>query len=222
MTAPAAMRIRAVIRRAPFALALLGAACGTDRPEPARGPDSTTAHVPVPADVRPTPALPKRFASIGRAATPEEVHAWNIDVNAEGTGLPPGRGTHAEGAALFAQRCASCHGAHGEGAGPVPRLIGRDPREGFPFGQSLAHQKTIGNYWPYATTVFDYVQRAMPLSAPGSLRPNEVYSLAAFLLAENEIIGRDAVMTERTLPRVRMPARDRFVVDDRHGGAGFK
>lgn len=224
MIALRALHMIGSIRRAPLALALalLSAACGPDRAEQQRREGGSTGKVTLPADVRPLPALPARFVSIGHAATSAEVRAWNIDVNSEGAGLPPGRGTYAEGATLFAQRCASCHGARGEGMGPVPRLVGRDPREGFPFGQSTKHVKTIGNYWPYATTVFDYVQRAMPLSAPGSLRPNEVYGLTAFLLAENEIVGRDAVMTERTLPQVRMPARDRFVVDDRRGGAGFK
>ena len=105
--------------------------------------------------------------------------------------------------------------------GCVAGAIG-DPRDGFVFGQDLKHVKTIGNYWPYATTVYDYVHRAMPLDAPGSLRPNEVYALTAFLLAENEIIARGAVMDARTLPMVRMPARDRFVADDRTGGAAFR
>jgi cytochrome c len=157
-----------------------------------------------------------------RPATAAEVAAWDIDVNPDGKGLPAGRGTYAEGAAIFAQKCASCHGARGEGMGPYPRLVGREPRAGFPFGQDLRYVKTIGNYWPYATTVYDYVHRAMPLTAPGSLKPNEVYSLTAFLLAENEIIPRDAVIDAKTLPRVRMPARDHFVVDDRAGGAAFR
>ena len=208
-------------RIAPLAAALLLSACDTDRAAPSRD-GGGSARVALPADVRPTPAMPARFATIGRPASPAEVKAWDIDVNPRGAGLPAGRGTYAEGAALFAQKCASCHGPHGEGMGPVPRLIGRDPREGFPFGQSLTYVKTVGNYWPYATTLFDYVRRAMPLSAPGSLRPDEVYGLTAYLLAENEVVGRDAVMTERTLPAVRMPARDHFVADDRRGGPGFR
>jgi cytochrome c len=110
----------------------------------------------------------------------------------------------------------------GSGAAASPRLIGREPREGFPFGQDPKYVRTVGNYWPYATTVYDYVHRAMPLTAPGSLAPNEVYSLTAFLLAENDIIARDAVIDARTLPRVRMPARERFVPDDRAGGAAFR
>lgn len=110
----------------------------------------------------------------------------------------------------------------GQGPAAYPRIIGREPREGFPFGQDFRHTKTVGNYWPYATTLFDYVRRAMPLTAPGSLTDDETYSLVAFLLAENEIIGRDVVMDAATLRRVQMPARERFVRDDRRGGPEFR
>lgn len=163
---------------------------------------------------------------VGRAATDAEVAAWDLDVNSRGYGLPVGRGTHADGVAVYAQKCAMCHGARGEGVGTgtsaIPRLISREPREGFPFGESLQHVRTVGNYWPYATTLYDYMQRAMPLDAPGSLTPDELYSLTAFLLAENEIIARDAIIDARSLPEVRMPARGRFVRDDRGGGGRFR
>ena len=96
--------------------------------------------------------------------------------------------------------------------------MGREPRQGFPFGRDPALVKTVGNYWPYATTLYDYINRAMPLNAPSSLAPDEVYSLVAYLLWRNEIIADSAVMDARTLPRVVMPARDRFVMDDRRGG----
>lgn len=202
--------------------ALVG--CG-DRESPvprrAAGGDTGTA-ILLPANVRPAAPVPNRFGSIGRRATDAEFAAWNIDVNPSGKSLPAGSGTYAAGAALFSQTCAACHGAHGEGQGIYPRLIGREPRTGFPFGQDPKYVKTIGNYWPYATTVYDYIHRAMPLTAPGSLAPREVYSLTAFLLAENEVIARDLVLDARTLPAVRMPARDRFVADDRKGGAGFR
>jgi S-disulfanyl-L-cysteine oxidoreductase SoxD len=168
------------------------------------------------------PVLPARFGTIGRRATSAEIHAWNIDANAAGVGLPPGRGTYARGAALFAAQCAPCHGVHGEGIGPYPKLIGREPREGFPFGQDTKYVKTIGNYWPYATTVYDYINRAMPFPAPGSLPPDDVYSLVDFLLAENEIVDRRTVMDARTLRSIHMPAHDRFVVDNRRGGRGFR
>ena len=170
------------------------------------------------SDVRPAPAAPARYA-LGRPAASPEVAAWDLDVNPEGTGLPSGTGTHAQGAAVYAQKCALCHGTRGEGLGAgaisYPKLIGRAPREGFPFGRDLAHVKTVGNYWPYATTVYDYLRRTMPLNAPGSLSPDELYSLTAFLLAENEIIDKSQAMTAQTLPAVRMPARDRFVRDTR-------
>ena len=174
---------------------------------------------------RARPALPDRFA-IGRAATRAEVAAWNIDANPAGVGLPPGRGTHREGVALFRARCASCHGAAGEGTGSgaaaVPKLIGAEPRDSFPFARDWRLVKTVGNYWPYATTLYDYIHRAMPLDAPGSLSPDQVYALTAYLLAENGIIARDAVMDRRSLPAVRMPARGRFVRDDRLTTSAFR
>lgn len=161
-------------------------------------------------------------AGLGRRATPQEVAAWNVDVDPRGRGLPAGSGTAAQGRALFAERCAVCHGQAGEGQGTFPRLIGRDPRQGFPFGRDPKLPRTIGNYWPYATTLYDYVHRAMPLTSPGSLAPDETYALVAFLLARNEIIPEGETIDARTLPMVRMPARDRFVRDDRRGGEQFR
>lgn len=183
----------------------------------------------LPADVRSAPEAPAHFG-VGRAATPAEVAALDIDVAPDGAGLPPGHGSVTEGAAIFAAKCAVCHGPAGEGQqGPpaagqaaAPRLVGREPREGFPFGRDPKLVKTIGNYWPYATTLFDYVRRTMPLTAPGSLENNEVYALVAYLLAENEVVPRTAVMDSASLAGVRMPARDRFVPDDRRGGATFR
>jgi len=167
------------------------------------------------------PALPPRLA-LGATPSDSLVHAWDIDVNPAGVGLPPGSGTAAQGAVVFAARCASCHGPHGEGVAPSPPLVGREPREGFPFGKDPKYVKTVGNYWPYATTIFDYVRRAMPQLTPGALSSDELYDVVAFILAENEIIPKDAVMDAKTLPAVKMPARDRFVVDDRKGGADLK
>ena len=157
--------------------------------------------------------LPPRLG-IGRAATPAEIAAWDIDIMPDGTGLPPGRGTPWEGATIFASRCAGCHGKTGK-EGPNDVLVGREPRDGFPFSQDPTLPHTIGNYWPYATTVFDYVRRAMPPDAPGSLTDTEVYSLTAFLLHANELIPEDAIIDATTLPKVAMPARDRFVPDTR-------
>jgi S-disulfanyl-L-cysteine oxidoreductase SoxD len=183
----------------------------------------------VPADVRPAAPLPSHFG-VGRAATATEIAAWDVDVAPDGHGLPAGRGTVARGASVFAAKCAVCHGVAGEGqvgapaAGQAaaPKLVGRDPREGFPFGQDPKLVKTVGNYWPYATTLFDYVRRSMPLSAPGSLANDEVYSLVAFLLAQNDIVDKAATLDSASLVAVRMPARDKFVPDDRKGGAVFK
>jgi cytochrome c len=159
---------------------------------------------------------------IGRPASPDEVSAWDIDVNPAGEGLPPGSGTRESGARVWAARCAVCHGVHGEGNEQYPRLVGREPEEGFPFGRQLRYARTVGNYWPYATTLYDYVRRAMPPTAPGSLASDELYGVVAWLLAENRIILPDAVIDARTLPQVRMPARDRFVDDDRTGGEEFR
>jgi cytochrome c len=98
-----------------------------------------------------------------------------------------------------------------------PKLVGRDPRDGFPFGNDPKLVKTVGNYWPYATTLYDYIHRAMPLSAPGTLKPDDVYAVVAYLLSENEIIDKNAVIDAKTLPAVKMPAVGHFVVDDRRG-----
>jgi len=148
----------------------------------------------------------------GRRATPEEIAAWDIDAGPDGAGLPAGSGVPSQGAVIYAHKCAACHGATGT-EGPFDRLVGREPRQGFPFGRDPRLVRTVGNYWPFATTLYDYVNRAMPLDAPGSLQPNEVYSLVAFLLWRNEIIADGQVMNAQTLPRVIMPARDRFVPD---------
>jgi mono/diheme cytochrome c family protein len=167
------------------------------------------------------PSTQTRYG-LGRVARPAEIRSWDIDVNPNGAGLPPGRGTYLRGARVYAQQCASCHGVKGEGGTPPNvKLVGTEPRE-FTFAQDFKLAKTIGNYWPYATTLFDYINRAMPFNAPGSLPPDDVYGVIAFLLAENGIVPRTATMDARTLPRVRMPARDRFVADDRRGGAVFR
>lgn len=166
-------------------------------------------------------AAPERFG-VGRAATTAEVAAWDIDVSPDGTGLPPGRGTAAGGAAVYAAKCAICHGARGEGLGTYPPVVGRLPNDSFPFADDPKLTRTVGNYWPYATTLFDYVRRTMPITAPGSLTADETYALVAFVLAENGIIDRNAVLDAGALTAVRMPARDRFVPDDRRGGAEFR
>jgi mono/diheme cytochrome c family protein len=151
---------------------------------------------------------------IGRPATAAEIAALDIDVGPDGAGLPPGRGTSADGAPIYAARCAGCHGKTGK-EGPNDILVGRVPGDAFPFARDPRAPKTIGSYWPYATTVFDYIRRAMPPDAPGSLGNEEVYGLVAYLLFLNELIPADAVIDAASLPRVTMPARDHFVPDTR-------
>ena len=158
---------------------------------------------------------PERLG-IGRPATPDEIAAWDIDVRPDGVGLPPGSATPADGAPFYAARCASCHGKTGK-EGPNDRLVGRLPNDAFPFGRDPSAPHTIGNYWPYATTVFDYIRRAMPPDAPGSLTDNQVYALTAYLLHLNDLIPADAVIDAKSLPKVNMPARDHFVVSPRGG-----
>jgi cytochrome c len=166
-------------------------------------------------------AASKRW-DIGRTALPAEIAAWDQDVNPAGDGLPPGSGTHQTGAPVWAAKCAVCHGASGEGNEQYPKLVGREPEAGFPFGRQLRYVRTVGNYWPHATTLYDYIRRAMPVTAPGSLTPDEIYGVVAWLLVENRIVPPDAVIDARTLPEVRMPARDKFVDDDRTGGKEFR
>jgi mono/diheme cytochrome c family protein len=161
---------------------------------------------------------PEGHFALGRAATTADVAALDIDVSPSGAGLPPGHGDVASGERLYRAHCAVCHGAGGEGIAPYPALIGREPREGFPFASDFRINHTIGNYWPYATTLFDYVRRAMPLETPGVLTADETYSITAYLLSANGILPPGASLDSATLTAIRMPARDRFVRDDRHGG----
>lgn len=172
-----------------------------------------------PKDDRTTDAASYGF---GKTPTPTQLAALDIDVDTTGHGLPPGQGTAAEGAAVYTQLCASCHGAKGEGIRPAPALIGRTPDAGHVFANDPQAVKTIGNYWPYATTVFDYVRRAMPLATPGSLTAEQTYAVVAYLLRENGVIADTTVMNAQSLPLVQMPARKYFVKDNRTGGPGFR
>ena len=162
-------------------------------------------------------AVAQKPLGIGRAATAEEIKAIDIDVMPDGRGLPAGRGSVAEGATVYAAKCASCHGKNGEGA-TAERLVATDSGKNFDFATNAKLPRAVGNYWPYATTLYDYTYRAMPFMQPGTLTPNETYAVTAFILALNKIVPEDAVMDAKTLPQVKMPARDRFVIDNRKGG----
>jgi len=152
------------------------------------------------------PAQRREGPKLGRLATPEEIKAVDSSIPPDGTGLPPGQGTVSAGEAIYRSQCASCHGEKGTG-GPNDRLVGgagtlRGPN---------APIKTIGSYWQWATTLFDYTRRAMPYNAPLSLSDDDVYSVTAYLLHLNGIIGADAMINAETLPRVKMPNRDNFI-----------
>jgi S-disulfanyl-L-cysteine oxidoreductase SoxD len=152
----------------------------------------------------------------GRPATPQEIAGWDIDVSPTGAGLPPGRGDARQGEAIFAAKCASCHGPHGEGK-PMVRLAG-----GVGTLRDKKPEKTVGSFWPYATTLFDYVRRAMPLNAPQSLSPDEVYAVSAYVLFLNGIVPQDAALDADTLVKIKMPNRDGFVSAYPSPGAGAK
>jgi len=150
-------------------------------------------------------ASPVLAYDFGRRATPDEIVPWDIDVRPDGKGLPEGSGTVAQGKQVFAENCAVCHGDNGVG-GIKDRLAG---------GQgtlaSDAPLKTVGSYWPYATTLFDYIHRAMPYQAPGSLSNDDTYAVAAYILSLNGILPADGKLDRDNLPKVRMPNRDGFV-----------
>lgn len=147
---------------------------------------------------------------LGTPASAEQIAGWDIDVRPDGQGLPPGEGTAERGEALYMERCASCHGEFGEARGRYPVLMGGEGTL-----DSEDPVKTVGSYWPYASTVFDYIRRAMPFGHAQSLTNDEVYSLTAFVLNLSEIVEYDALLDARSLPEITMPNHDGFVRDDR-------
>jgi cytochrome c len=146
---------------------------------------------------------------IGRPASAAEIAGWNIDIGRNGSNLPPGSGSVARGKIIFSEQCAACHGAEGQG-GLGDRLVG---------GQgTLASAKpvrTVGSYWPYAPTLFDYIRRAMPQNAPQSLGNEDVYAVSAYILNLNGLVAADAVLDAKALAAIKMPNRDAFVADPR-------
>jgi mono/diheme cytochrome c family protein len=147
--------------------------------------------------------------NLGRPISEADVAQWDIAILPNGVGLPAGEGTPQEGAKIFAQKCSSCHGeAARGGVAPIyPALVG-----GAPLTSGIETQKTIANYYAYATTVFDYIRRAMPYNAPRSLSDHEVYALTAYILSLNKLIGENDTMDAQTLPKVKMPNRDNFIM----------
>jgi cytochrome c len=146
------------------------------------------------------------YKNVGRTPTAQEVQALDIAIGTDGKELPPGSGNAKIGGPLFAQKCAACHGESQEGSAQAPALVG-----GKGTLTSLHPKMTAGSYWPFATTIFDYIRRAMPRFQEGSLKVDEVYSLTAFILYRNDIIKEDAVIDAATLPKIKMPNRDGFI-----------
>jgi cytochrome c len=183
---------------------------------PAPAETKTAEATPAPA---PTAAVPAADAAVpthgvfhlGRAATADEIAAWDIDVRPDGVGLPEGRGTAADGEVLFTERCASCHGDFGEGAGRWPVLAGgRDTLK------ADRPEKTIGSYWPYLSTVYDYVRRAMPFGDARSLSDDEVYAITAYLLYLNDVVTDDSFeLSRENFTSVKLPNEENFIADDR-------
>lgn len=151
--------------------------------------------------------------NLGKPISPQDFAEWNIDVEPSGAGLPPGSGTSDQGAAIFAEQCAACHGEGGKGATTTtsgapaaPPVVSSVKRNGID-DTTL----TIANYWPYATTLFDYIRRSMPWTSPRSLSDDQVYALTAYILAQNRLIDARQVINAQTLPRVHMPNRNGFI-----------
>jgi cytochrome c len=151
-------------------------------------------------------SMAQETPNLGHPTTAAEIAAWDISIPPDGAGLPPGSGTPEQGAVVYTQKCQACHGEKGAGK-PNDQLVG---------GQGTLATKspvrTIGSYWPYATTVFDYVRRAMPYTESKSLTNEEVYAVTAYLLHVNGIIGAQDAMNAQSLPQVKMPNRDNFIV----------
>lgn len=156
-----------------------------------------------------TGAAQAQSPGLGKPLTEADIKQWDIAILPDGSNLPPGSGTPAKGAKIFAEKCSACHGDAGKGgvAPYYPALVG-----GQPLTNGIDTVKTIANYYAYPTTIFDYTRRGMPYNMPRSLTDDEVYSLTAYILALNNFIGQDDVMDANTLPKVKMPNRDNFIM----------
>jgi cytochrome c len=152
-----------------------------------------------------TTALAQQGPNLGQPITEADVGAWNLNAMPDGTGFPPGSGTPEQGKPLYAQKCAACHGEGGKG-GVNAALVGNPPLS------AIDAPKTIANFWGYSSTVFDFIRRAMPWMQPRSLTNDEVYAITAYILAENKLIGPTDVMNAQTLPKVKMPNAENFII----------
>ena len=148
--------------------------------------------------------------NFGKPIDPAYVAAWDISIAPDGTGLPPGAGTPADGARIYTEKCAACHGPDGKGG--VAGVNSAPLVGGGPINDISAATKTIANFWSYSTTLFDYIRRAMPWQQPRTLSDDEVYALTAFILAQNKLIGENDTINAQTLPKVQMPNRNGFIV----------
>ncbi len=145
---------------------------------------------------------------LGKPITAADIKPWDITVLPDGANLPPGSGTAAQGAKLYVDKgCSLCHGENGKG-GPNPTLVGNPSLT----ADGIASTKTIANFWAWPTTLFDYIRRAMPWTSPQTLNDDEVYALCAYLFAANNLIPADEVMNAQTLPHVKMPNHDNFII----------
>ena len=166
-----------------------------------------------------TSHLPDSFG-FGRLASQADIDKLDIDIRPDGKGLPNDTGLVRKGKRIYNEKCALCHGNGDEPLGEKLASVKLVNKESV--GLPYTKVRTIGNYWPYATTLFDYIRRTMPLHVPGSLKDKEVYHLTAYILYANNIIDSSFVLTQTSLPRIVMPARDLFVPDDRKGGPEIK
>jgi S-disulfanyl-L-cysteine oxidoreductase SoxD len=167
-------------------------------------------------DTRPEPGSSARIAvetpKLGQPISPGDLSSWDISVGPDGAGMPPGKGTAAQGEAVYAAKCQACHGEKGAGR-PNDVLVGG-------FGTIASDKpavKTVGSYWPYAVTLFDYVRRAMPYNQSQSLTNDELYAVSAYILNLNGAVGADEVLDAQSLPKVKMPNRDGFIPFPRQG-----
>jgi hypothetical protein len=154
-------------------------------------------------------AAPPGFYGYGTQATPDQIAGWDIDARPDGIGLPPGSGTVEKGASVYVEQCTACHGTFGEGEGRYPKLTGGEG--------TLTKERpepSVGSYWPFAVTLFDYINRAMPFQSPHTLPANDVYALTAYVLNINNIVENNFVADRNSLPKVKMPNHDAFTWQD--------